>query len=202
MKPVLFCIIALTMKKLVSLILLVCLAMTVNAQLINEVALVISPLKFEKATSYQAMYRHSLKKDMWSLRGGARVFVSTDKEIRSDTLSKRSGTVQYDLSAGIQYKLPISNLEKIYLYGASDVYFNSEFNQKSYETYYGYYWSIGVKPIFGLSYEPFENIRISLESRGDFNVNLQDYSALGENRDRRFDFNPAKQLALGLGYLF
>jgi hypothetical protein len=190
------------MIKLVSLVVLVCLVTTVNAQMKNEVALVISPLKFKDASSYQAMYRHSLKKDMWSLRGGARVFVNTDKEIRSDTLSTRSGTVQYDLSVGIQYKLPISNLEKLYLYSASDLYFNSEFNQKSYETYYGYYWSFGVKPIFGLSYEPFDNIRLSLESRGDFNVNLQDYSAPGENRDQRFNFNPAKQLALGLGYLF
>ena len=190
------------MKKLITLIVLVFLVISVKAQNKNEVALLISPLKFENANSYQAMYRHSLRNETWSLRGGARVLVNTDKEIRSDTLSTRSGTVQYDLSVGIQYKLPISNLEKIYLYGASDVYFNSEFNQKAYETYYGYYWSFGVKPIFGLSYEPFENIRLSLESRGDFNINLQYYSAPGENKDQRFNFNPAKQLALGFGYLF
>ncbi|HCD68129.1 MAG TPA: hypothetical protein DEQ56_06595 [Bacteroidetes bacterium] len=190
------------MKKLIALMIFVCLGIGVKAQKRNEVALVISPLKFKDAASYRALYRHGLKNENLSLRGGVRVLINTNKEIRSDTLSTRSGTVQYDLSAGVQYKLPISSLDKIYLYGASDAYFNSEFDQKAYETYYGYYWSFGVKPIFGLSYEPFDNIRLSLESRGDFNINLQDYSAPGENRDQRFNFNPANQLALGFGYLF
>ena len=74
------------MKKLITLIVLVFLVISVKAQNKNEVALLISPLKFENANSYQAMYRHSLRNETWSLRGGARVLVNTDKEIRSDTL--------------------------------------------------------------------------------------------------------------------
>ena len=168
----------------------------------NEIALVVAPLKFEEQSSYQTMYRRALN-EKYVLRAGLRVLVDTDKETRNDTtLSFIAGIIQYDLSVGVQRKLILGDLEKVYLYAGVDGYFNSEFNRKSYETYYGYYWSMGVKPLVGLAYEPLENVRLSFEYRSNFNVNLQDYSAPGENIDRRFTYRPLDQLGLGIGYLF
>ena len=167
----------------------------------NEVALVIAPLQFNEATSYQTMYRRVLKEDL-KVRLGIRLYADTDKELRSDTVSFVQGTVQYDLSAGIQRDLAIGDLEDLKLYIATDAYYNSEFNRKSHETFYGYYWNFGLRPIAGIAYEPFHNIRLSFESRANFNVNLQQYSAPGENVDTRFTFKPMDQLALSIGYLF
>ena len=167
----------------------------------NEVALVVAPLKFKEQSSYQVLYRRSLANDDLKLRGGLRLLIDTDKEIR-DTLESNQGSVQFDLSAGIQKDLSIGDLDNLNLYTGVDVYFNSEFNQKSYEAYYGYYWSFGAKPLAGISYEPFDNIRLSLESRANFNINLQQYSAPGLNKDERITFRPLDQLAIGIGYLF
>ncbi|MBT8327231.1 MAG: hypothetical protein KJP21_05875 [Bacteroidia bacterium] len=167
----------------------------------NEIALVIAPLKFQEATSYQTMYRRVLKENL-KFRTSLRLYADTDKEIRSDTLSSNQGTVQYDLAFGIQKDLTIGDLDDLKLYVATDAYYNSEFNRKSHETFYGYYWNFGLRPIAGISYEPFHNIRLSLESRANFNVNLQEYSAPGDNADTRFTFKPMDQLAISLGYLF
>ena len=168
---------------------------------INELALVISPLKLEEATNYQLLYRRNLDENLL-LRAGGRFFVETVKSTRSDTISSNFGSVQYDLSIGLQKNLSIQDLDKLYLYAAIDGYWNSEFNRKDYETYYGYYWNFGLKPIAGIAYEPFENIRLSLESKADFNINLQQYSAPGVNKDNKFSFSPLRQLGLSLGYLF
>jgi len=168
---------------------------------VNEVALVVAPLKFKEQSSYQVLYRRALANNSIKLRGGLRTLVDTDKEIR-DTLESSQGSIQFDLSAGIQKDLKVGDLEDVSLYTGIDGYYNSEFNRKSYEDYYGYYWSFGVKPLVGISYEPFSNIRLSLESRANFNVNLQQYSAPGENKDERYTFRPLDQLAVGIGYLF
>ncbi|PCJ66407.1 MAG: hypothetical protein COA58_06420 [Bacteroidetes bacterium] len=168
----------------------------------NEAALVIAPLKFKEQSSYQLLYRRTLSNELIKLRGGLRLLIDTDKEIRSDTLSNNQGSIQYDVSLGIQRDLSIGDLEKVNLYTGIDGYYNSEFNQKSYETYYGYYWSFGLKPLMGVSYEPFDNIRLSFESRANLNVNLQEYSASGVNKDERVSFRPLDQLAIGIGYLF
>ena len=170
----------------------------------NEVTLVISPVKLDEQSSYSLLYRKALKdKKNWSLRSGMRLLIDTDKETREDSsLSSNEGTVQLDLSAGLQRKLVIESLDKIYLYAGMDGYFNSEFNRKSYETYYGYYWDFGLRPLVGVSYEPFANIRFSLESQSNMNINLQEYSAPGTNKDQRITFNPLNQLAIGFGYLF
>jgi len=200
--PFLFRIIAQAMKKYITL-LSIGLAISLNsfAQK-NEIALVIAPLEFEEQSSYQAMYRRSLN-EKYTLRAGLRLLVDTDRETRNDTaLSFVAGTVQYDLSIGVQHKLFLDDLENLYLYAGIDGYFNSEFNRKSYETYYGYYWSMGLKPLVGLAYEPLKNVRLSFEFRSNLNVNLQDYSAPGENIDRRFTYRPLDQLSLGIGYLF
>jgi hypothetical protein len=168
----------------------------------NEVALVIAPLVLDQQSSYQVLYRMELKNEDWSLRSGLRVLVATNKETRSDTVFKNSGSIQSDLSAGLQRKLNVESLDRVYLYVASDAYLNSEFNRKKNETYYGYYWNFGLSPLFGISYEPFSNIRLSLESRADLNVNLQQYDATGLNKDERVSFSPLKRLAVGFGYLF
>lgn len=189
------------MKRL-SLIPAVLLILTAAAQNnINEIALVVSPLNFEQPESYQALYRRHLSNDRL-LRIGGRFFAETLKETRADTVATNFGSVQYDLSCGLQKNLRIDNLDALYLYAAVDGYWNSEFNRKSYETYYGYYWNFGVNPIAGIAYEPFDNIRLSLESKADFNVNLQDYSAAGLNKDKKFSFSPLRQLGLSIGYLF
>ena len=175
---------------------------TVQAQkLNNEVALVVAPLKFGQQSSYQLLYRKSVKEDL-QLRAGLRVFVQTDKETRTDSVVTNKGTVQYDFSIGIQKNLLIEDLEFVNLYVASDLYFNSAFNRVQGQDYYGYYWSTGIKPLVGVSYKPFDNIRLSFESRANLNVNLQEYDGTGSNSDQRVSFRPLDQLAIGLGYLF
>ena len=188
-------------KSILSFILLLLCTSLVAQNHKNELALVIAPLKFQEATSYQSMYRRVLKEDL-KFRAGLRFFAETSKEVRNDTVSFSQGSIQYDLSIGIQKDLTIGDLEDLKLYVATDAYYNSEFNRKSNETFYGYYWNLGLKPIAGISYEPFHNIRLSFESRANFNVVLQEYSAPGENVDTRFSFKPMDQLALSLGYLF
>lgn len=167
----------------------------------NEVNLVISPLKLDEQSSYQLLYRRSLKNDfMW--RAGLRVFAQTDKETRADSVTLNRGTVQYDLSLGIQKNLEISGVEFINVYVGSDVYYNSAFNRSQGQDYYGYFWSTGIKPLFGLAYTPFDNIKLSLESRANLNFNFQKYEGTASNLDQRVSFRPLDQLALGLGYLF
>jgi len=127
----------------------------------NDISLVISPIKWEEQSSYQLLYRRSLKSDSkWTLRAGFRSLVDTDKETRADSgTSTNQGTVQFDLSLGAQRKLIIENLDKLYLYAGSDGYLNSDFRRQLNETYYGYFWDFGFAPHVGLSYEPFKNIR-------------------------------------------
>jgi len=167
----------------------------------NEVALVIAPLKFSQQSSYQLLYRKNLNEDL-QLRAGLRAFVQTDKETRTDTVITNKGTVQYDISIGIQKDLSIKDVEFVNLYMASDLYFNSAFNRVQGQDYYGYYWSTGIKPLVGISYKPFDNIRLSFESRANLNVNLQQYDGTGSNSDQRVSFRPLDQLAIGVGYLF
>jgi hypothetical protein len=178
-----------------------CILSAIAQNNVNEIALVVSPLKLDQTENYQFLYRKSLNNDKM-LRIGGRFFAATTKETRSDTVATNFGSVQYDLSGGLQKNLHIDNLDAVYLYAGIDGYWNSEFNRKSYESYYAYYWNFGLKPIAGIAYEPFNNIRLSLESKADFNVNLQDYSAPGINKDKKFSFSPLSQLGLSLGYLF
>lgn len=193
-----------TMNRILILVFLVLSCIGSYAQdLKNEVALVIAPLDFEESSSYQMMYRRDLSGlDDIQFRGGLRLVVDTDKETRSDTLAYNRGSVVYDLSVGLQKDLGIGDLEKVFLYTGSDAYFNSELRRELHETFYGYYWNFGLRPIVGISYTPFENIRVSLESRADFNVNLQSYSAEGVNEDARVSFMAFKEVGLALGYLF
>ncbi len=176
--------------------------MAVNAQQSNEIALVIAPLKFDDESSYQLLYRRSLPKENWKLRVGLRLLIDTDKETRADTISTNTGTVQYDLSAGFQRDLRIVGLKKIKGYAALDGYWNSDFRQSASSDYYGYFWNFGLRPTLGVSYEPFSNIRFSIESRTNLNVNLQDYNAKGNNADQRYTFSLVDHMAVGLGYLF
>lgn len=173
-----------------------------QAQLKNDLSLVIAPLKFDDPSSYQMLYRRELKKEDWKLRAGLRLLIDTDKETREDTLFSNAGTIQYDLSVGLQRDLKIVGLEQIKGYIALDGYWNSDLRQSISSDYYGYFWNTGVRPTVGVAYEPFKNIRLSFESRSNFNVNLQDYNAKGNNADQRFTFSPLDHLALGLGYLF
>lgn len=66
----------------------------------------------------------------------------------------------------------------------------------------GIFWNFGLRPTLGVSYEPFSNIRFSIESRTNLNVNLQDYNAKGNNADQRYTFSLVDHMAVGLGYLF
>lgn len=191
------------MKNIVTLI--VCtlgLGYYANAQTSNDLTLLIAPLDIKKQSSYQLLFRKDLNRDDWKFRGGLRVLIDTDRETRADTIFRNSGTIQYDLSVGLQRNLQIEGLKKINAYTALDGYWNSDFRQLESSDYYGYFWNFGVRPTVGLSYDPFKNIRLSVESRSNFNVNLQDYNARGNNSDRRFTFNPLDHMALGLGYLF
>lgn len=148
------------------------------------------------------MYRRTLRDNSVKLRAGLRLYANSSKETRSDTVSSQFGSFQYDISVGIQKDLRIGDLERVKLYTAVDGYWNSELRRNREDTYYGYYWNFGIKPTLGIGYKPFENIMISMESRANANINLQDYSAAGVNHDRKFSLRPMDQVVLGIGYLF
>jgi hypothetical protein len=189
------------MKKLLILI-LASLPFITMAQFKNDVSLVVSPLKFKEQSSYELLYRRQLPNKLWNLRAGMSMSVDTDKEIRNDSTTLNKGSIAYTLSAGIQRKLILEDIKKVYVYLGSELYWQSEFLRNPSDTYYGYYWSIGTTPVVGVSYEPIRNIRLSLESRSDFNLNFQQYESEAENRDTRVSFKPLNQLAIGIGYLF
>ena len=189
------------MKKIL-LILLALAPVLSSAQDKNDVSLVVSSLDFKEDVSYELLYRRQLPKKLWSLRTSADILIDTDKEIRDDSLSSNTGSVAYTLAAGLQRKLKLDDLKKVYAYAGSDVYWQSEFLRRPIDTYYGYYWSIGTSPVVGLAYEPISNIRLTLETRSDFNLNFQKYESDLENRDSRVSFTPVSRLAFGLGYLF
>jgi len=173
-----------------------------QAQYKNDLSLIVAPIKFEEQSSYQLLYKKQLKNDNWKVRGGLRLFVDTDRETRLDTVFNNEGSIQYDISLGLQRQLKLDGLETIRGYLALDGYWNSDLKQTASSDYYGYFWDFGMRPTFGISYDPLKNIRLSLESRANFNINLQDYNAPGGNADQRITFNPVDHLALGLGYLF
>ena len=173
----------------------------VSGQNINQVDLMLDLKQIDVQSSYQLMYKRQIS-NVITLRGGLSLFIDTDKETRSDTLSFQSGTVMYDLSMGFQRDLKLDGFDHIKLFIGMDGYWNSTLNQKPYETYYGYYWNVGLKPLVGLYYDPIKNIRLSVESRANLNFNFQQYSAPGENIDQRVNFRSLDQLVLGIGYLF
>ncbi|MGB0850799.1 MAG: hypothetical protein ACPGTP_06100 [Bacteroidia bacterium] len=192
------------MKKILVLTMLAVMTFTISsmAQTKNELTLIISSLELKEQGSYQGMYRRTLKDNTLKFRAGLRLYANSSKETRSDTLSSQFGSFQYDVSIGIQKDLKIGDLDKVKLYTAFDGYLNSELRRNRLDTYYGYYWNFGFKPTLGIGYTPFENIMISVESRANANINLQDYSAPGVNHDRKFSLRPMDQVVLGLGYLF
>ncbi|MFY0643686.1 MAG: hypothetical protein JXR19_04400 [Bacteroidia bacterium] len=165
----------------------------------NEIGLVFSPLNKEDIGAglwYKQVWNHEL-----SLRLLASFSMDTDKEIRSDSATLRGGEVAYSLGVGIQKNLPLGKRKNLSAYIACDGYWNSAFIREPWETYYGYHFNFGLMPLAGLQFTPYDRLRISLESRANFNVNLQEYSAEGENYDRRFSFNGFDHLAFGIGYL-
>ena len=167
----------------------------------NEIGVVVSPLEFSKQESYGIRYLRTINKQL-DLRAGLRFYANTSQEVRSDTLSSSFGTIQYDLRLGIQRDLQLGSFDAVKPYFASDFSFNSEFRKESYESYYGYYWNMSVNPILGLESEPLPRLRVYFEVGSDLNINLQEYSAVGENYDRKFVYNPVGYLALGVGYKF
>jgi len=181
--------------------LLLFIGLFVSGQNINQVDLMLDLKQIDDQSSYQLMYKRKIS-NVITLRGGLSLFIDTDKETRSDTLSFQSGTVMYDLSMGFQRDLKLDGFDHIKLFVGMDGYWNSTLNQKPYETYYGYYWNVGLKPLVGLYYDPIKNIRLSVESRANLNFNFQQYSAPGENIDQRVNFRSLDQLVLGIGYLF
>ncbi len=191
------------MKKTLSLfILVVGLFAHSEAQNTNDISLLIAPLKLQEQSSYQLLYRRELRNEDWKFRAGLRLLMNTDKVIRADTIFSNSGTIQYDLALGLQRDLKLEGLESVNAYVAIDGYWNSDLRQSNSSDYYGYFWNLGLRPTFGVAHEPLKNIRLSIESRANFNVNLQDYNAKGNNSENRFTFSPLDHIAIGLGYLF
>ena len=188
------------MKKILTLV-FIFIGLFVSGQNKNQVDLIIDLTQLKEQSSYQLMYKRLMDNSVF-LRGGLSLLIDTDKETRSDTLFSESGLVVYNLSLGFHKELKLEGFDLIKLYAGMDGYWNSTLNQKPNETYYGYYWNIGLKPLVGLYYDPIKNIRLSVESRSNFNLNFQQYSAPGENIDRRVSFRPIDQIAIGIGYLF
>ena len=167
----------------------------------NEIAASVELNNLGKDASYNVLYRRALANEKhWRLTGG--LSLNTAKEVRSDSISLREGHVSYTLATGIQKDLSLEGIEVLKTYIALDGYWNSAFKKADYEGYYGYYWNFGFRPILGVSFEPSENLRLSLESNGNFNVNLQQYEGKGLNRDTRLSFATFDVLVLNLGYLF
>jgi hypothetical protein len=187
--------------KNILIILLLLTGLFVSGQNANQVDLVLDLTQIDDQSSYQLMYKRQINNSI-TLRGGFSLFIDMDKETRSDTLSLQRGTVMYNLSAGFQRDLKLEGFDHIKLYMGIDGYWNSTLDRKPYETYYGYYWNIGLKPLVGMYYDPIKNIRLSVESRANFNFNFQQYSAPGDNIDQRLDFRSFDQLTFGIGYLF
>lgn len=187
--------------KNILIILLLLTGLFVSGQNANQVDLVLDLTQIDDQSSYQLMYKRQINNSI-TLRGGFSLFIDMDKETRSDTLSLQRGTVMYNLSAGFQRDLKLEGFDHIKLYMGIDGYWNSTLDRKPYETYYGYYWNIGLKPLVGMYYDPIKNIRLSVESRANFNFNFQQYSAPGDNIDQRLDFRSLDQLTFGIGYLF
>jgi hypothetical protein len=190
------------MKYLI-LALFICVSILSNAQSLekNEIGLVVSPLKFAQQESYGLRYLRTINKDL-SVRAGLRIYANTNREVRNDTIATSFGTIQYDIRLGLQRSLDLGSFELIKPYVAGDFSFNSELKKESYESYYGYYWNMSLNPVVGLESEPVHRLRVYFEAGGDLNVNLQEYSAPGENYDRKFSYNPIGYLALGIGYKF
>jgi len=189
-------------NKLIALIITLGFTTGAKAQYLNELTLVISPLKFEEQSSYQMLYRRELSNENLHLRAGLRLYANTDKQQRLDTLYTNTGTVQYDFAIGLQRDLSFGDFETLKLYVAGDAYLNSDLRKLKNYDYYRYYWNLGVMPIVGIGYEPVDRIRLSVESRANLNFNMQDYSGEGENYDRKVSFRPLDKLAIGIGYLF
>ena len=93
-----------------------------KAQYLNELTLVISPLKFEEQSSYQMLYRRELSNENLHLRAGLRLYANTDKQQRLDTLYTNTGTVQYDFAIGLSVIYLSEIFETLKLYVAGDAY--------------------------------------------------------------------------------
>lgn len=192
------------MKK-IRLVLIVCFIISITsaqAQFNSEIALVVAPLDIDLQESYSLLYRRSLQRKGLSLRATLGLGIDYDKEWRADSVSINTGSFSYNLAVGLQHDLKLGDLEKINGYVATDLYYNSALIRRPNEAYYGYYWNTGLRPLAGMSYMPLSNVKLSIEARSDFNVNLQGYSADGVNRDVRISFIPMNELVLGIGYLF
>ena len=170
-----------------------------NAQQ-NEAGMVFSPL-LQKDLGAGLWYKQVLT-HQYSMRMFASFSMDTDKEVRNDSVSLKQGSVSYTLALGLQRNLPLGSNKILAAYIACDGYWNSSFKRAASESYYGYYYNFGLMPLAGLQFTPYDKLRLSLESRANFNVNLQEYSAEGDNFDRRYSFKGFDHLAFGIGYLF
>jgi hypothetical protein len=175
----------------------------------KELALYCSPIEIDNPENFKLLYKHYVNKNL-ALRFGFGATVQIDKETRNDTVTLIQGKVTNAWSLGFQRELELGSSssrltnksKSTRFYVGADAYYNSEWNRRSSETYYGYYWNFGVTPVAGISINPFKRVKVSLEALGNFNVNLQEYSAPGDNFDNRIQFRLYDRGALSIGYLF
>ncbi|MBR9860336.1 hypothetical protein GYB22_06230 [bacterium] len=166
----------------------------------NEVSLLVSPIKTQEKPSLGFLYRRALNEN-WMLRSTLGIQVNAIQTIRSDTQALSQGNIAYSVALGSQYSLDLDINDPLKLYVGLDLYWNSAFRKEAIEDYYYYYYNVGVMPLVGIS-RTFNRVKLSLEGRGNFNMNFQSYEGEGENYDRVFKYKPADHFAIGLGYIF
>lgn len=147
------------------------------------------------------LYKRVLNNN-WSLRSFVGLTVQTDREVRADTLLIDEGNVSYYLSAGAEYKLPLQKFKKWQLYVGIDAFLDGQFIKPNKDSYFGYYYTFGGKPVYGIAYQLDKHLRCSMETRSTFRMNLQEYEAEGENYDNRVSFKGLDQIVLAVGYCF
>lgn len=171
------------------------------AQQNNQLGLTADVLNLKSSDFIELSYKRSISQD-WQMRSFVSLAAKTNKEVRMDSLLQATGSVSYNLALGAQRMADISGHKQWNVYLATDGYWNSEFRKEEMQTYYGYYYTVGIRPAYGVQYKLAANLNAAFEARSNFNANLQGYSGEGENYDRIYSFKALDQLALSLLYCF
>lgn len=166
----------------------------------NEIACSIDLLSLNDPYP-KLLYKRSLNNN-WYLRSFVGLTVQTDREVRADTLLLDEGNVGYYLSAGAEYRLPLQQFKKWQLFAGLDAFLDGQYVKPDKDAYFGYYYTFGAKPAYGVAYQADTHLRLSVESRSTFRMDLQEYEGNGENYDNRVRFSGLDQIVFAVGYCF
>jgi hypothetical protein len=168
----------------------------------HELALVASPLDKIENTQIGVMYLRTLGGSSWQLRTIGHLHIDTDKEVRDGKDVAAGGKIGYQLAVGAQSNAYLGRKGRSSVYIATDLYWNSAFVKEQGQNYYGYFYDFGLMPSLGLKTKVSGPLHAFAELRANLNVNLQEYTAPGdeENSDQRLSFESLDHFAIGLSY--